>query len=239
MGREYDFSQGTRGKHAGKQLHVVGDSRSRREPHPDLIRILAPAYQPCPAFKTACTSMRFSPENGYVPRGFCGATGSLDEVDLVLVVAEPGDPQEGEVHTSLFSAYEYATVFFSTAQDLYSRNVRRILGMCWPDLSFDEQMRKVWITDSVLCSAKSECASVPATVELECASRYLRDQLKLFPDALVVAFGKKAQRRLVKIGFTNFLPAWSPAPPGCNQAQARDSWQQIPQELAKRRQRSV
>jgi hypothetical protein len=30
MRREYDFSQGTRGKHAGKRLRVVGDSRSEK-----------------------------------------------------------------------------------------------------------------------------------------------------------------------------------------------------------------
>ncbi len=30
MRREYDFSQGTRGKHAGKQLRIVGDSGSRK-----------------------------------------------------------------------------------------------------------------------------------------------------------------------------------------------------------------
>ena len=177
--------------------------------------------------------------DGHVPRGFCGATGGLDDVELVLVVAEPGDPHGGEIHTGLLSAYEYATRFFGTAEDLYSKNVRRILGMCWPNLSFAEQMKKVWITESVLCSAISECASVPVAVELECASRYLHAQLKLFPGALVVALGKKAQRRLLKIGFTDFLAAWSPAPPGCNQTKACDSWHQIPHELARRRQRFV
>jgi hypothetical protein len=32
MRREYDFSQGTRGKHAGKRLRIVGDGRSRKGP---------------------------------------------------------------------------------------------------------------------------------------------------------------------------------------------------------------
>lgn len=30
MRREYEFSQGTRGKHAGKRLRIVGDSDSSR-----------------------------------------------------------------------------------------------------------------------------------------------------------------------------------------------------------------
>ena len=29
MRREYDFSQGTRGKHAGKRFRIVGDRRTR------------------------------------------------------------------------------------------------------------------------------------------------------------------------------------------------------------------
>jgi len=33
MRREYDFSQGTRGKHAGKRLHIVGDTSKDRMPN--------------------------------------------------------------------------------------------------------------------------------------------------------------------------------------------------------------
>ncbi len=32
MRREYDFSNGTRGKHAGKRLRIVGDPRSGKGP---------------------------------------------------------------------------------------------------------------------------------------------------------------------------------------------------------------
>ena len=32
MRREYDFSQGTRSKHAGKRLRIVGDKRQRNGP---------------------------------------------------------------------------------------------------------------------------------------------------------------------------------------------------------------
>jgi hypothetical protein len=31
MRREYDFSQGTRGKHAGKRIQIVGDKKSRNK----------------------------------------------------------------------------------------------------------------------------------------------------------------------------------------------------------------
>ena len=34
----------------------------------------------------------YAPEKGHVPRGFSGATGSLDEVYLVIVSAQPSKP---------------------------------------------------------------------------------------------------------------------------------------------------
>ena len=76
--------------------------------------------------------MRWNPPAGHVPRGFLGAAGDLSEVELVLVFAEPGDPHFGECHTGLKSAYDYATYGFGTGKDLFHRNVRHILDLCWP-----------------------------------------------------------------------------------------------------------
>jgi hypothetical protein len=36
MRREYDFSRGVRGKHAGQRFRVVGDRRARRSPNGEL-----------------------------------------------------------------------------------------------------------------------------------------------------------------------------------------------------------
>jgi len=85
---------------------------------PQLAKILEPAY-PCPEFEARCKSiMRWEPKAGHVPRGYYGAIGNLDEVELILVVAEPGDPHAGEFHPeapdkALNSAYEYAGSFES------------------------------------------------------------------------------------------------------------------------------
>lgn|SRR6266498_643166 len=55
-----------------------------------LIQSLLPAHAPCVHFSGACAEiMRWKPAQGHVPRGFCGATGNLEEVELVLVTAEP------------------------------------------------------------------------------------------------------------------------------------------------------
>lgn len=82
-----------------------------------------------------------------MPRGFCGATGELDKVKLVLVCAEPGDPHPHESHdkTSVVdifdSAYKYAYSCFENSKDVFHRNVRRILDLCFPASKFEEQIR--------------------------------------------------------------------------------------------------
>ncbi len=95
-------------------------------------------------------------------------------------------------------------------------------------------MKKVWLTESVLCSPRKEGGRVPQTIECVCAETYLRPQLKLFSKALVVALGRKAQYRLERIGVTNFLTASAVSPPGCNRPEACVSWEKIPEELKRR-----
>lgn len=77
------------------------------------------------------------------------------------------------------------------------------------------------ITESVLCSAKQEGGHVGASIARECVQRYLVPQLELFPNALVVALGTKAQYRLK--GIVDYFPAFAVAPPGCNKSKAKDS----------------
>ena len=204
------------------------------KPHPDILATLAPAFEPCEAFASSCTSMRWNPKGGHVPRGFCGATAIPSEVRLVLVCAEPGDPHDRENHEAggtpngrLDSVCLYAWNCFANGKDLFHRNVRHILALCWPGLSFVEQMHHTWITDSVLCSARVEGGAVSNCVVRECTSRYLRRQLSLFPGAIVAALGKKAQSRLRQAGVTTFVSAFAAAPPGCNFPEAKASWKEI------------
>jgi hypothetical protein len=194
--------------------------------------LLLPAYGPCPAFDSVCSDMRWSPAEGHVPRGFSGATGELREVELVLVCAEPGDPHTGERHDAgtteewyLRSTSSYSYKCLREGTDLFHRNIRLILKLCWPELEIGPQLRKTWITDSVLCSAKTEGGKVSGAIEQECRRRYLERQLAAMPWALVVALGGKAYERLK--GIPGVLKAISAAPPGCNYRQARPSWEQV------------
>lgn len=208
------------------------------QPNPALVDVLAPAYQPCIEFQAACSrEMRWQPVAGHVPRGFLGAWGSLEEVELVLVFAEPGDPHPHENHEGpdhLQSAHAYATYGFRSKKDQFHRNVRTILDACWPNVPFEQQLRKVWLTESVLCSARKEGGNVSRAASRACGRRYLLAQLRLFPKALVVALGAKANERLLALGYTKFIAAGSVAPPGCNRRSARDSWERVSIELRAR-----
>jgi hypothetical protein len=53
---------------------------SRVLPCRELVKILLPAFAPCQHFRGSCQTMRWEPAQGHMPRGFCGATGTLTEV---------------------------------------------------------------------------------------------------------------------------------------------------------------
>lgn len=202
-------------------------------PCKELRDILVSAFAPCGGFRYACDRMRWLPEAGHVPRGFCGATGTASDVQLVLVVAEPGDPQPDEAYRQdaapeelLQSVCRYVYGCFEHGKDLFHRNVRSILNDCWPDLSFHEQLQRTWITESVLCSAPKECGPVPPAVQLTCVESYLVRQLAVLPNATVVALGGKAKQRLRRLP-RPFLCVGAAAPPGCNQWQVRGSWKAV------------
>ena len=59
-----------------------------------LRKILSPGYEPCTGFSGPCTSMRWSPSSGHVPRGFFGALGDLSEVRLVMVLLKTGSDHD-------------------------------------------------------------------------------------------------------------------------------------------------
>lgn len=200
-------------------------------PYPDVIETIKQAYGPCPAFENVCQSMRWNPEIGHIPRGYCGAIGDPSKVKLILISAEPGDPHHVEHHKAdgtligfIESASLYAWQCFETKKDQFHHNVRYILDLCWPDQNFHEQMRRTWITDAVLCSAKLEGGHVSVQIERECVNRYLIRHLRLLSEARIIALGSKAQKRLRNAEVTGFIPAWSPAPPGCNRREAKESW---------------
>jgi uracil-DNA glycosylase len=202
-------------------------------PHEQLRAALVPAYSPCTAFESACKGkVQWAPEKGHVPRGFAGGFGPPGDVRLVLVCAEPGNPYnderypQGPAASVLEAVCRYVLTAREASTDPYHQNLRYILNGCFPRMEFRKQLERVWITESVLCSAEREGGYVPACVRHECRERYLEPQLRLFPKtALVVALGTKAQQRLRD--WPNVQPAHSVAPPGCHRRAARPSWDAV------------
>ena len=207
-------------------------------PSPELREILLPAYNPCSGFQGACKGVAtWNPKQGHVPRGFIGAIGSLDEVQLVLLVAEPGDPHGEESYVlddePMTQISEYVSSVYQTGKDLYHRNLRLLLDLVFPNETLEQQLRKVWITETYLCSAQKEGGSVPRLSERGCSERFLAKQLELFKDRPVIALGRKAQHR-AKAYSPNLIEAYSVAPPGCNFKPARPSWEAAAKEARRR-----
>ncbi len=199
-------------------------------PHKKLVKILRPAYRPCPGFKGTCKCIAtWKPNVGHVPRGFIGALGRLDEVKVVILVNEPGDPHYSRESyrgaNKLEQACEYTFKVLSEGTDLFHRNLKYLLDRLFPDLPLRDQLRKAWVTETYLCSAPEEAGPVPADAEKECASRYLAGQLELLDGLPVIALGGKAYKRAKRVpGVRNLKKAYAVGPPGCNFKPARPSW---------------
>lgn len=202
----------------------------------DLRKILAPAHGRCRHFEDACNTMRWDPRSGHVPRGFCGAIGSLSEVELVLVTAEPGDPLTGEIQTgTVEGAADFSVHTLESRATPFHANIRRIVDLCFPELrgNLAEQLRRTWRTNAVLCSARVECGSVPRQVENTCVTTYLKPQIALFPGAVIGALGTKALRRMARHG----IDAISALHPSCRESnQAKyESWRRLADAVRNRR----
>ena len=196
-------------------------------PHPNLMSTLREAYSPC-RFFGQCKEAQWNPNSGHIPRGYLGATGSLEDVRLVMVFSEPGHPYSEDGYNSKIGAdglielsVSHTYSCFNSGQDVFHRNARWFIDQIYPNLSFNEQLRHVWLTEGRLCSIDNEIGS---TTDRTCAKHYLKGQVDMLPNATVVAFGGKAKKYLQGIGI-QYIGAYALAPPGANHKPARPSWE--------------
>ena len=195
----------------------------------ELREVLAPAYAPCVAFRHICTKAEWNPARGHVPRGFVGATGSLRDVQLIVLVAEPGGGFSDETYPTSASAQEYISRTVATAygalrdrRSSFHSNLRFVLDNCWPGESLDEQLRRTWITETYLCSAEKTAGEVPPIAERTCVESYLVRQFALLPGRPIIALGGKAERR---VGYrAHVISAFAVGKPGSNSPRAQPSW---------------
>ena len=210
-----------------------------KPPNEQILSVMLDAYQPCRNFGK-CREAKWDPEHGQMPRGFLGATGKPEDVEVVMVFSEPGHPygDEGyDAHSGpeslLRSGMQYTYNCHQSGTDQFHKNVRWFMSEVFPSLTFDQQLRHVWLTEGRLCSIEKE---IDRTIDPTCASNYLARQIKVLSNATVVAFGWKAQRYLKGIGIS-FIRAYALSPPGANFRKARPSWREAIEQIAARRSR--
>lgn len=208
-------------------------------PNIELLDILEPAYSPCPSFFGACEkTATWRPRLGHVPRGFLGATGSVGDIELVLLIAEPGDPYENSAYdpsraaeSFIAQAVDETYQCFDDKKDFFHRNIRSILELYFRDLDFDDQLRRTWITETYLCSAPEEGGSVPAAAEKACGETYLKAQLELLAKRPIIALGDKAKKRVNRLKSkirgleSRLFYASAASPPESNKPRAVASWE--------------
>lgn len=204
------------------------------KPCTELRQVFQDAY-PCQHLRGACTGMCYKPELGHLPRGYTGALGKLREVELVLILAEPGNPPPGqEVYPAkadtpsrIVEVASGVAVALADESSSFHKNLRIILNACWPSASLKDQLRKTWITESVLCSARKSTGHIPRPSELACTDSYLRKQLALLPGRYIVTLGRKAAQRVYLLGIRPDFEAAAPGRPGGNTQKARNSWKSL------------
>ncbi len=195
-------------------------------PHKSLFGILERAYR-CPRLDDDCQGMSWNPDQGDLPRGFFGATGTPGEVRLVLILQgppelglEPG-PELSPIARTRQIAERFALALERRENATFG-NLRTILDCCLPGQSLEQQSRLAWITAAALCSP-SEADALPTREALgACRRGYLLPQLQLFPRATVVALGQLAHRTLE--GFVEHQTVGDPEYPACSRPGARESW---------------
>ena len=209
-------------------------------PAPELRKILLPSYKPCEEFRGTCKGVvKWKPKNGDVPRGFIGATSGLNDVEVVILIAEPGQddgsdpfPKNASRSKYLQRACIYTYQHYEERYKLFHRNMRLLLDLIFPSTKFQQQLRKVWITETFLCSIPDKIGQVPVNSEKECAERYLTAQLNLLKGRPIIVLGGKARRRVKRL--KNSVPdlmhrlihAYAVAPPGSNHSKAQPSWEE-------------
>ena len=191
-------------------------------PNKALTKVLAPAYEPCrymPMCGGRCPDSQWHPANGHVPRGYLGATGDLDDVELVIVLAEPGEPKGTEKYLDELAPSETARRVVDFVHETYvnqedprvhgkvQRVIRWFLDQWFPGVDFEQQMRRVWITQARLCSRGPGSYTIPFYDP--CGDAYLAAQLRVLPSVPIIAFGDKAEKALQRL---NIEPTRVPHP---------------------------
>lgn len=172
-------------------------------PNEKLVEILRPAYRCC-SFDDACRgTATWKPNFGYVPRGFVGASGSLDEVKVIILSDRPGSPFSQEQYSApneLEQTIDFTFQCLSNRTPPFHENLGYLLDRIFPNEGLEDQLKKTWVTNSYLCSFPEYVDDAPSKAWHECADRYLSSQLAILPGRPVIALGTTVGKRARRAG---------------------------------------
>lgn len=145
---------------------------------------------------------------GHRPRHFAGALDKPESVEVLLLLAEPGStPFAWELRRSEDTWLDDVTsdgcgergghpfVYRPEARENYVAWPAEFLASIYPELSPQERMSRTVIANSFWMQAEKSAGSIPPDAERAFAP-HLSEFINLFPNALVVAASRKAQRRV-------------------------------------------
>jgi hypothetical protein len=207
------------------------------------LRTMLVNMQTCSNFKDCGAD--YAPKKGHVPRGFSGATCNPDEVYLVIVSAQPSKPFTKDKKPFLEEIYSGdpvrdvdvvlgAEYLRSSATD-YHANIRTFMNDVFQNVSshFDRQLKHVWVTQSRHCSivekpGGKKSGNIGKPVRLICSRTHLVEQVKLFPNAIVLLAGSKAREAREEIARLRrpISSCFSFAPLNSQKVEAKESHQQ-------------
>ena len=142
---------------------------------------------------------------------FRGDSPALDEVYLVIVSAQPSKPFTKDKKPFLEEIYSGdpvrdvdvvlgAEYLRSSATD-YHANIRTFMNDVFQNVSshFDRQLKHVWVTQSRHCSivekpGGKKSGNIGKPVRLICSRTHLVEQVKLFPNAIVLLAGYEVRK---------------------------------------------
>jgi len=179
------------------------------------------------AFKELCLSHGLLWEDvGNEPRGYNGP--APDDVHVLYVSAEPGPvtPTERLNLLPAITAAPWLDGFdLSLPEHYWRKNLESICKSIWPNdtvANMDKHlggMQSFWISLPEGATTKA----IPRPVLDYWRQKYAHRLFGLFPHAVVLAAGKKAQDRLRRLGI-DFVGCGAVTKPGCNFKNVKDSW---------------
>jgi hypothetical protein len=182
-------------------------------------------------FRHLCVShgLPWDFESGYFPRWYGGPAPSAARVLLFMAEPAPIAASENVDLTKAVSGPNWPDTRDLTLPEHYWRkNVMELCRHIWPTRTVSNLNAYLGRSCTFWMSMPhgSTTKEVPAAPLDYFIETYLTQLLSFFSRAEIVAAGRKASRRLDKIGVRHHF-CWAFTRPGCNHPNAAESWRSV------------